>query len=341
VNSILKPHAEHAYASEIEALITHDKHDKPSGWQMSPWCVMSYILGTSLPDGNLITPKYIGDKKLIEIAIATLLSDRALLLIGIPGTAKTWLSEHLAAAICGDSTMLVQGTSGTSEDALRYGWNYAHLIAHGPSKEAMVPSPVMKAMSTGKLARIEELTRIPTEVQDALITILSEKTLPISELNDELQGIEGFNVIATANDQDKGIHPISSALQRRFNTIVMPLPDKLEDEVRIVHQRVQQMEQMLKINLQQLKEKMSEKLVVVFRELRNGISVDGKQKIKATKSALSPAEAISILHHARLQHHYFSDTDFGPGHVASALIQTIIKNDPDEKITLQEYTETI
>lgn len=341
MNSILRPHAESAYSSELEALKKFDKRDKPASWQLSPWSVMKYIMGDKLEDGTLITPKYIGDKKIVEIAIATLLSDRALLLIGIPGTAKTWMSEHLAAAISGDSTLLVQGTSGTSEDALRYGWNYAQLIAKGPSKDAMVPSPVMKAMSNGKLVRIEELTRIPTEVQDALITILSEKTLPISELNDELQGVQGFNVIATANDQDKGIHPMSSALQRRFNTVVMPLPERLEDEVRIVHQRVSQMEQLMQINLEKLKENLTEKLVIMFRELRSGTSVDGKQKIKATKSALSPAEAISILHHARIEHHYFSDKAFGPAQLAAGLIQSIIKNDPEEKMTLQEYAETI
>ncbi len=341
MNSILRPHAEDAFAKELEALKQFDKRDKPQSWQLSPWSVLKYIMGSTLEDGSIITPKYIGDKKLVEIAIATLLSDRALLLIGIPGTAKTWLSEHLAAAISGDSTLLVQGTSGTSEDALRYGWNYAQLIAKGPSHEALVPSPVMKAMSSGKLVRIEELTRIPTEVQDALITILSEKTLPISELNDELQGIQGFNVIATANDQDKGIHPMSSAMQRRFNTVVMPLPENLEDEVRIVQQRINQMEHMMQINLETLKENLTEKLVIMFRELRSGVSIDGKQKIKATKSALSPAEAISILHHARIQHHYFSDKPFGPIQIASGLIQSIIKNDPDEKITLQEYTETV
>jgi MoxR-like ATPase len=341
LNNILRPHAEDAFSIEIETLKKLDKRDKPASWQLSPWSVLQYIIGGKLEDGQVISPKYIGDKKLIEIAIATLLSDRALLLIGIPGTAKTWLSEHLSAAICGDSTLLVQGTSGTNEDALRYGWNYAQLIAHGPSRDALVPGPVMHAMTHGKLVRIEELTRIPTEVQDALITILSEKTLPISELNDELQAVQGFNVIATANDQDKGIHPMSSALQRRFNVLVMPLPDKLEEEIRIVQQRVSQMQQMLQINLEKLHAQLIDKLVLMFRELRSGTTYDGKQKLKATKSSLSPAEAISIIHHARIQHHYFADQPLGAAELASGLVHAIIKNDPDEKQTLQEYTETI
>ena len=175
-------------------------------------------------------------------------------------------------------------------------------------------------MNTGKLVRIEELTRIPTEVQDALITILSEKTLPIAELNEEVQAIQGFNVIATANDQDKGIHPLSSALQRRFNTLVMPLPETLEDEVRIVRQRIHQMEQMMQINLEKLKDQHTEKLVRMFRELREGISHDKKQKIKQSKATLSPAEAISIVHHARIQHHFFSDAAIGPAQIASGFV---------------------
>src|SRR5207302_5430274 len=114
----------------------------------------------------------IGDRRRMEIAIATLATDRALLLLGVPGTAKSWVSEHLAAAISGDSTRLVQGTAGTSEETIRYGWNYARLLAEGPSMGALVPSPLMRAMQDGKIARVEELTRIPSDVQDSLITSL-------------------------------------------------------------------------------------------------------------------------------------------------------------------------
>ena len=164
--------------------------------------------------------------------MATLATDRALLLLGVPGTAKTWVSEHLAAAVSGDSTLLVQGTSGTAEEAIRYGWNYARLLAEGPSRAALVPSPVMTAMAEGRIARIEELTRIPSDVQDALITILSEKTLPVPELGTEVQAAKGFSVIATANDRDRGVNDLSSALRRRFNTVVLPLPASEDEEVR-------------------------------------------------------------------------------------------------------------
>ena len=192
--SVIRPHAEATYAHELTALAAADDRPRPTGWRLSPWAVVTYLLGGQAGD-TAIEPKYFGQRRLIEVAVATLATDRALLLLGVPGTAKTWVSEHLAAAISGDSTLLVQGTAGIGEEALRYGWNYARLIAEGPSEKALVPSPVLTAMREGKIARVEELTRIPADVQDALITLLSEKTLPVPELNAEVQALRGFNLI--------------------------------------------------------------------------------------------------------------------------------------------------
>ncbi|HWM04523.1 MAG TPA: AAA family ATPase, partial [Actinophytocola sp.] len=219
MNTVLRQHAEEEHAEELAALAKADDRPRPPNWRLSPWAVATYVLGGETPDGVPITPKYLGSRRLVEVAIATLATDRALLLLGVPGTAKTWLSEHITAAVSGDSTQLVQGTSGTPEEAIRYGWNYAKLLSEGPSRTAMVASPVLRAMRTGAVARIEELTRIPADVQDALITVLSEKTLPVPELGSEVQAARGFNVIATANDRDKGINDLSSALRRRFNTV--------------------------------------------------------------------------------------------------------------------------
>jgi len=173
---ILRAHAEQEFADELAALAASDDRERPTGWRLSPWAVVTYLLGGDA-DGTPISAKYLGRRRIIEIAVATLATDRALLLLGVPGTAKTWVSEHLAAAVSGDSTLVVQGTSGTSEEAIRYGWDYARLLAHGPSRDALVASPVMRAMEEGRLVRVEELTRIPSDVQDALISVLSEKTL--------------------------------------------------------------------------------------------------------------------------------------------------------------------
>jgi MoxR-like ATPase len=198
MSNLLREHAEQQFAEELHVLAETDQRPRPPNWHLSPWAAATYLLGGTLPNGFAITPKYIGSRRLIEIAIATLATDRALLLLGVPGTAKTWVSEHLAAAISGDSTALVQGTAGTGEEAIRYGWNYARLLADGPSLAALVPSPIMRAMRDGSIARVEELTRIPSDVQDALITILSEKTLPIPELDTEAQAQKGFNIIGVS-----------------------------------------------------------------------------------------------------------------------------------------------
>src|SRR5215475_816621 len=247
VQKVLRQHAETQFAEELAELAKADERQRPPNWKLSPWAVRTYVLGGKLPNGFEITPKYIGHERLIEIAVATLATDRALLLYGVPGTAKSWVSEHLSAAISGDSTLLVQGTAGTDEGALRYGWNYARLLAEGPSEGALVVSPMMRAMKDGKIARVEELTRIPNDVQDTLITILSEKTLPIPELSSQVQARKGFNVIATANNRDKGVNELSSALTRRFNTVVLPVPDSLEEEIDIVRRRVESFEKVMEL----------------------------------------------------------------------------------------------
>src|SRR5262245_52218639 len=288
---VLRPHAEIQYAAELAALARTDDRPRPPGWRLSPQAVVTYLLG----DGDTITPKYVGQRRLMEVAVATLATDRALLLLGVPGTAKTWVSEHLAAAISGDSTAMVQGTAGTPEEAIRYGWNYARLLAEGPSRDALVPSPVYRCMDEGRLVRVEELTRIPADVQDALITILSEKTLPIPELGDEVQARKGFNVIATANDRDKGVHELSSALKRRFNTVVLPLPTDPEEEVEIVRRRVADLGVALELPAQLDALDEIRRVVTVFRELRTGVTEDGRTQVKSPSGALSTAEAISVV----------------------------------------------
>ena len=232
--------AEESYAAELKALAAGDSGSRPPGWALSPRVVVTYLMGGKAGDGTVITPKYVGDKRLIETAIATLATDRALLLLGVPGTAKSWVSEHLAAGITGDSTLVIQCTAGTDENQIRYGWNYAQLLAHGPRREALVPTPLMRAMEGGKLCRFEELTRMGSDVQDTLITVLSEKMMPVPELNTAVYAQRGFNIIATANNRDKGVNELSSALKRRFNVVVLPLPDNAAQEVEIIVKRLHQ-----------------------------------------------------------------------------------------------------
>ncbi|XVJ59450.1 MAG: AAA family ATPase [Tepidisphaera sp.] len=340
-SNVLRSTAESQYAAELAALAKADDRAKPPKWKLSPQAVVAYLMGGKLKDGTVITPKYVGNQRLIEIAVATLATDRALLLLGVPGTAKSWVSEHLAAAISGDSTMMVQGTAGTPEEAIRYGWNYAMLLAKGPTREAMVPSPVMRGMTEGKIVRVEELTRVPSDVQDTLITILSEKTLPIPEISEEVRAIKGFNIIATANDRDKGVNELSSALRRRFNTVVLPVPDTVDEEIQIVQRRVTQLGQSLEIPAEAPAIEEIRRVVTVFRELREGKTMDGKSKLKQPSGSLSTAEAISVVTSGMALAVHFGDGRVKAGDIASGMLGAIVKDPVQDRVVMQEYLETV
>jgi MoxR-like ATPase len=236
---------------------------------------------------------------------------------------------------------MVQGTAGTAEEAIRYGWNYARLLAEGPSEAALVSSPVMVAMRKGTLARIEELTRMPADVQDALITVLSEKTLPVPELGTEVQAAKGFNVIATANDRDKGVNDLSSALRRRFNTVVLPLPDSYEDEVSIVADRVDSMAKALELPPVPAAIDEIRRVVTVFRELRSGLTEDGRTKVKSPSGTLSTAEAISVVTSGLALAAHFGDGELRPADVAAGIVGAVVKDPVADHVVWSEYLEAV
>jgi MoxR-like ATPase len=341
MSTVLRQHAEHQFAQELEELKKQDTTQRPPNWLLSPAAVVTYLMGGKLKNGFEVSPKYIGSRRLMEIAVATLTTDRALLLYGLPGTAKSWVAEHLSAAISGNSTLLVQGTAGTGEEAIRYGWNYARLLAEGPSEKALVVSPMMVAMQEGKIARIEELTRISSDVQDTLITILSEKLLPIPELNTEMQAVQGFNVIATANNRDKGVNELSGALKRRFNTVILPVPDSMEEEMDIVQRRVSSLAKALELPAEAPSLKEIKRVVTIFRELRAGVTEDGKTKIKSPSSTMSTAEAISVVNSGLALAAHFGDGVMNAQDLAAGLVGAVVKDPVQDKVVWKEYLETV
>ncbi len=328
------------YRQELDALIKADKKAKPPGWLMSPQSVVTYLMGGKV-GSTAISPKYIGNKRLIETAVATLATDRALLLLGVPGTAKSWVSEHVAAAIAGSSQLLVQCTAGTDETQIRYGWNYAQLLAKGPSRDAIVPTPLMRGMRDGKLVRFEELTRMTSDVQDTLITVLSEKILPIPELDDIVAAKRGFNIIATANNRDKGVNELSAALKRRFNVVVLPLPATVDEEASIVVKRVGEIGQSLQLPPIPSAEAEIRRVVTIFRELREGETLNGKQKLKTPSGSLSTAEAIGVTIGAWAEAGHFGAGAIDATTLAANLVGAIVKDPVQDHVVLREYLETV
>lgn len=339
-STVLRAPAESMFARELDSIVAVDKYEKPPGWRMSPRAVLTYITGGSVGDTKVM-PKYIGHQRLVEIAISTLVTDRALLLIGEPGTAKSWLSEHLAAAINGDSTKVVQGTAGTTEEHVRYTWNYAMLIARGPSPEALIPSPILRAMESGSIARFEEVTRCASEVQDAMISILSEKTIAIPELKSEVPAKRGFSVIATANTRDKGVNDMSAALKRRFNIIVLPTPKTIESEIDIVSKRVRDLATNLELKAKVPTSEAIEKVVTIFRELRTGQTLDGKAKLKTPSGVLSTAEAISVLANSMALAGNFGSGEVSAQDLASAIQGSVVKDEEKDRVVWQEYLANV
>lgn len=332
--------AEETYAAELAALAANDSAPKPTGWTLSPQAAVTYLLGGKAGD-TVISPKYVGDRRLIETAVATLATDRALLLLGVPGTAKSWVSEHLAAAVSGDSTMVIQCTAGTDENQIRHSWNYAQLLAKGPSREALVATPLFRAMEDGKICRLEELTRMGSDVQDTLITVLSEKMLPIPELNTSAYARRGFNVIATANDRDKGVNELSAALKRRFNVVVLPLPDDMDEEVAIVTKRVGEMAVSLELPAPKNVTEEVTRVLAIFRELRSGQTMDGKTTLKSPSGTLSTAEAIAVMLGGLSHAAFFNEGKLSADGLAPTVMGAIIKDPVQDKAVLEEYLETV
>lgn len=340
-DTVLRTSAEQQYAVELSALAQGDDRPRPHNWKLSPQAVVTYLLGGKAKDGTPISAKYIGNRRLIETAVATIATDRALLLMGVPGTAKSWVSEHLSAAISGSSQCLIQCTAGTDENQIRYGWNYALLLAKGPSVDALVKTPLVRAMETGSILRLEELTRMGSEVQDTLITVLSEKTLPIPELDSAINAQRGFNIIATANNRDKGVNELSSALKRRFNVVVLPSPANLEEESAIVRKRLAEVGTGLQLPPIKPADEEIVRIVTIFRELREGQTLNGKVKLKTSTGSLSTAEAIAVGISAWAEAAHFGNGSIDAQALATNLVGAVVKDPIQDRVALQEYLETV
>lgn len=336
--TIIKASPEIRHRAELERLSQTDDKPKPEGWRLSPHAVRRFILGD--PEAE-ISRKFYGNDALVERAVVTLMGNQGLMLVGEPGTAKTYLSELLAAAICGDSGLTIQGTAGTTEDQIKYTWNYALLLAEGPSERALVPAPVYQGMTQGKLVRFEEITRCPPEVQDGVISIMSDKQLLIPEWGDKgrVFAQRGFNIIATANLRDRGVNEMSAALKRRFNfETVQPIADP-EFETTLVLQEVSQQLKQTDTEVE-LSSDVIRMLVTAFQDLRRGQTGEGTQ-VKTPDTVMSTAEAVNVVLSAALHSAYLGEGRLSAEDVAAQLWGVAVKDNAEDRKKLKHYLNTV
>lgn len=337
--TVMRAPAEEVYADELARLAEKDAASRPPGWRLSPRAVRSFILGD---DKFGVRRKFYGDDALIDRCIVTLMSHRALMLVGDPGTAKSMLSELLAAGISGRSVCTIQGTAGTTEDQIKYSWNYALLLAEGPTQRALVRGPMYQAIREGWLCRFEEITRVQPEIQDCLISILSDKVLHVPELHGEEANVfaeRGFNVLATANIRDRGVHEMSSALKRRFNfETVRPIGDR-KLEVQLVREQTEALLRHAQVEVE-LHPDVVGLLVTAFQDLRQGVTEEGVV-IEKPAAVMSSAEAVAVGYAACLDAHYFGDGVVGGEHIARQLIGTVLKDNADDGKKLRHYFDVV
>lgn len=337
--SLLRQSAEHKYADELARLHSKDKKTaKPAGWKLSAHAVRRFILGD---DKLNISKKFYGDDALVDRALVTLMGKQGLMLVGEPGTAKSMLSELFAAAISGTSQLTIQGTAGTTEDHIKYSWNYALLLAEGPNEKSLIPSPIYHAMQHGQIVRFEEITRCPAEIQDVLVSLLSEKQMMIPEMgqNASIHAQQGFNLIATANLRDRGVHEMSSALKRRFNfETVKPISDRAFEVQLVQHQLHHELQHL--IHDIEINPNVLELLITVFQELRTGKTEQGAT-LKTPAAVMSTAEAVNIAHAACLQAIFLDNGKLSAAHIAQQLLGVVFKDHADDAKRLRYYLDTV
>lgn len=331
-----RPPAEVLHAEELAKLADADqKALKPPGWRMSPQSVVRFIMGDKKAG---LAPKFVGRRSMLERCVVALATNRGLMMIGEPGTAKSWLSELLAAAISGDSTLTIQGSAGTTEDAIKYSWNYALLLSEGPGERSLVPAPLYQGMTAGKIVRFEEVTRCPVEIQDTLLSILSDRVMLVPELKDDgrtLFAAQGFNVIATANTRDRGVNEMSAALKRRFNFETIPPIEKIDDEMALVQRETESLLRHAGVETA-LPPDIAELLVTTFRELREAKTTAGKG-LEPLTTPMSTAEAVSTGFAAGLHAAYFAKQKIEPQHIALHVAATALKDAPDDLKRVRHY----
>ncbi len=338
-DQLQRPPSEVLYADELKRLASAEKDPRPPGWALSLTSARKFILGD---DALNITRKIVAPVASIERMLVTLATGRGLMLVGEPGTAKSLLSELLATAISGLSTLTIQGGASITEDQIKYSWNYALLINEGPSPRALVPAPLYQGMRDGHIVRFEEITRAPLEVQDCLLGMLSDRVMAIPELEDGhnmLFAKAGFNIIATANTRDRGVNEMSAALKRRFDfETVFPIMD-FQQELNLVEQASARLLEKSGIP-KSVPRPVLELLVTTFRDLRaSNASAGSDNAMDKLNAVMSTAEAVNVAHAVGVRAWFLEQREGKPADLVDCIAGTVVKDNADDRAKLRRYFE--
>jgi MoxR-like ATPase len=331
--------AEIRFADELARLKQHDDSPVPPGWKLSPIAVEKFVVGDKALG---IQRKFVAEPGVVRRIVISLCTNRGCFMVGEPGTAKSWVSELLAAAVSSDSTLVIQGSAVTSVSQLLYDWDQARLARSGPTREALIPGPLFRGMRDGKLVRFEELSRCPQNLQDAILSVLSERIISIPELGDQdgiLFASAGFNIVATSNGVDEGVNRMSVALRRRLNFETISPIRRLQDEVDVVMAELATLNQGAGIRIN-IDADVVLALVTMFHELRSGQSLDGRSTHRLAGAALSTAEAINVAHALSVYAFYYSDGIMKAEDLVHFIIGTALKDRADDRRRLRYYFDT-
>lgn len=331
--------AEQAYADELHKLQQQDSAPVPPGWAMSAVAVERFICGDTAQG---ISRKFVAEQGVVTRIILSLCTQRGILLTGAPGTAKSWLSELLAAAISHDSTQVIQGGAISSLSQLLYSWNPQLIQQQGPTLEALVSTPLYRAMRDGKILRFEEITRCPQPLQDAVLSILSERIMVIPELPAAQSthfATAGFNIVATANSVDEGIQRMSSALKRRLSFEHIKPIRHLDDEADVILQECNKLMAINDIKVEPAPE-LIQVLATIFHELRNGQTLDGRSTDRLAGATMSTAEAVSVAHAIYTHAYYYQQSRPDAALLLHVLLGSALKDNPEDRRRLKHYVET-
>lgn len=183
-----------------------------------------------------MTSTIVGRRRELELLQAALATGAHVLLEGPPGTGKSTLLRHVAAARH-SSFVLVEGNAELTPTRLVGSFDPALVLTRGYAPEIFVDGPLVHALREGGLLYLEELNRVPEETVNVLLTVMSEGELNVPRLGCVVAH-EQFRLVAAMNPYDAvGTSRLSPAVYDRTCRIAVGYQDA-EQERQIVAQAV-------------------------------------------------------------------------------------------------------